>query len=135
MTDIHLQIVEEFGKDAGPNNISTVRDPWYELVFNTVGANLDSGGPLRGALFWQWNGFSNGPAKVGSEVGTSESTFTNDIQPFAHRVANQSDEQLHRGAASLVAGCTPVAAAASAGAPPSVSLFSDKPAAAGRKML
>lgn len=109
-----------------------MRDPWYQLVFDAV----DSGGALKAAIFWQWNGLANGPpGKVGSEVGTSESTFTNIIEPFAHRVADQSDEQLHRGAGSLVAGCTPVAAAASGGAAPSVSLFDDKPAAGGRKLL
>lgn len=41
------------GKVAGDGNITSLRDPWFELVNSAVDASLASGGPLRGALFWQ----------------------------------------------------------------------------------
>lgn len=46
-------VLEEFGKVAGEGNITSVRDPWFNLVNDAVDASLAVGGPLRGALFWQ----------------------------------------------------------------------------------
>lgn len=41
------------GKVAGDGNITSLRDPWFQLVNSAMDASLASGGPLRGALFWQ----------------------------------------------------------------------------------
>lgn len=40
-------LLEEFG--AGGN-----RDAYFRAAFDAVQASLASGGPLKGALFWQW---------------------------------------------------------------------------------
>ncbi|EFN54948.1 hypothetical protein CHLNCDRAFT_13801, partial [Chlorella variabilis] len=49
-------ILEEFGKGAAEGDILSTRDPWFELVKNAVDSSLQSDGPLRGSLFWQWDG-------------------------------------------------------------------------------
>lgn len=52
------------------------RDPWFDMVYGTVSDSLAAGGPLRGALFWQWDAYNNG-ARVGnsSNVREADSTF------------------------------------------------------------
>ena len=61
-------VLEEFGKNSGEGNITSVRDPWFGLVQGAVDASLQSGGPLRGALFWQWDGETGPRIDVGSNI-------------------------------------------------------------------
>ena len=42
-------VFEEFGKD----NSDGSRDSYYSAAFQAVEASLQSGGPLKGAMFWQ----------------------------------------------------------------------------------
>ena len=43
-------MIEEFGKGGGA---AGGRDAYFAAVFDAVEASLRSGGPLKGALFWQ----------------------------------------------------------------------------------
>ena len=61
-------VLEEFGKNSGEGNISSVRDPWFALVQGSVDASLQGGGPLRGALFWQWDGDTGPRIDGGSNI-------------------------------------------------------------------
>jgi hypothetical protein len=61
-------VLEEFGKNSGEGNITSVRDPCFGLVQGAVDASLQSGGPLRGALFWQWDGETGPRIDVGSNI-------------------------------------------------------------------
>lgn len=86
-----------------------MRDPWFDLVHGAVDASLQSRGPLRGALFWQWDGESGPRPDAGSNIRDSDSTFTHKIAPFAHKLAEQPPTR--------VPGCTPRGGAASLAAP------------------
>lgn len=61
-------ILEEFGKGAAEGDILSTRDPWFELVKNAVDSSLQSDGPLRGSLFWQWDGDAGPRPGVGSAI-------------------------------------------------------------------
>lgn len=41
------------GKEADEGSISSVRDPWFQMVHRLLDSSLTSGGSLRGSLFWQ----------------------------------------------------------------------------------
>lgn len=41
-------MLEEFGKGAAPEEITSVRDPYFELAYSMVNESLASDGPLRG---------------------------------------------------------------------------------------
>ncbi|KAL4451865.1 hypothetical protein ABPG75_007527 [Micractinium tetrahymenae] len=141
-------VLEEFGKNAYEQDVASVRDPWFQMVDTSVQSSLQAGGPLRGALFWQWDGESGPRPGDGSDIRMSDSTFTQHIRPFA--------KQLAAGPPERVPGCTPrtppaAAPAASAAvpampaAPPnpgprppgsgsSIHLF-DTPPVSGRRLL
>ncbi|KAL4452410.1 hypothetical protein ABPG75_008072 [Micractinium tetrahymenae] len=94
--DAHIQVasqlglplvLEEFGKNAAEQSIGSVRDPWFELVNAAVDSSLASGGPLRGSLFWQWDGDSGPRPGNGSDIRLQDSTFTQHIRPFAAKLA------------------------------------------------
>lgn len=125
-------LLEEFGKNANESEISAVRDPWFQMVYDSVSASLNgsSGGTLRGALFWQWDSAGNMPrSDGGSNIRMTDSTFTNYIESFSQKVA--TDELSHRSAGSSVPGCTPVPLNGS-GPPPTASpAASSSPAPAG----
>ncbi|KAI7844213.1 hypothetical protein COHA_002347 [Chlorella ohadii] len=137
-------VLEEFGKVAGDGNITSLRDPWFVLVNNAVDASLASGGPLRGSLFWQWDGETG--TRGDSAVRSGDTTF-GIIQQFSHKMAAT--------APMPVPGCTPrgnatngAAAAADPTVPPATPsnssgtspgfvtlLPSDASQPAGRKLL
>ncbi|PRW57442.1 Transmembrane 9 superfamily member 4 isoform B [Chlorella sorokiniana] len=113
--DAHIQVaaqlgkplvLEEFGKVAGDGNITSVRDPWFQLVNDAVDASLTSGGPLRGALFWQWDGEVG--TRGDSAVRSGDTTF-GIIQAFSHKMAAT--------APTAVPGCLPRGNATSDAAP------------------
>lgn len=56
------------GKNAAENEIASIRDPWFSLTNGAVEASLGSGGALRGALFWQWDGESGPRPDNGSNI-------------------------------------------------------------------
>lgn len=68
--------IAEFGKEIqSSSEIDSVRNPWYELVYSSASSSISSGGPLRGALFWLWDGtYTN--AGTGVQVTSSEDTIT-----------------------------------------------------------
>lgn len=79
-------VLEEFGKVAatdaagdqvisGPEalqNITATRDPMYSQVYEYVDKNLNDNGPLRAALFWQWDAGQRSSARG---VLSTDSTF------------------------------------------------------------
>ncbi|KAL4450094.1 hypothetical protein ABPG77_010763 [Micractinium sp. CCAP 211/92] len=116
--DAHVQVasqlglplvLEEFGKNAAEQSIGSIRDPWFEMVNNAVDSSLASGGPLRGSLFWQWDGDSGPRPGNGSDIRQQDTTFTQYIRPFADKLAAEP--------ASTVPGCTPRASLAPAPLP------------------
>ncbi|GAB4814281.1 hypothetical protein N2152v2_001327 [Parachlorella kessleri] len=120
--DAHMQaaaslgkplVMEEFGKNAAEGDIPAIRDPWFQLVYGKVNDSLSNGGVLRGALFWQWDGYGTGSRDNGSNIRETDTTFTDYIAPFSHRVAAAGDAQ-HKLAADIVAGCTPATPGAAA---------------------
>ncbi|PSC67829.1 Mannan endo-1,4-beta-mannosidase 1 [Micractinium conductrix] len=121
-------VLEEFGKEASEGQITSVRDPWYQMVHGLVEDSLATGGSLRAALFWQWDGtwspMGNRP-ETSNHVHVDDTTFTAHIKPFAKSMAE--------GPRAAVPGCTPRTGPAE---PVVQSFEGDKPAAkAGRKLL
>ncbi|KAL4432447.1 hypothetical protein ABPG77_001746 [Micractinium sp. CCAP 211/92] len=118
-------VMEEFGKASPESQISSVRDPWFDMVQSEVEQSLQAGDALRGALFWQWDGPWGETEPRGPDsnlVRRRDSTFTAHITPFAKGLADQSGQP--------VAGCTPRVgpAGGSAGAPAVTTFDASKPA-------
>ncbi|KAL4437017.1 hypothetical protein ABPG75_004156 [Micractinium tetrahymenae] len=88
-------VMEEFGKAAPEARISSVRDPWFDMVHDEVEQSLQAGDALRGALFWQWDGPWGETEYRGPDsnlVRRRDSTFTAHIVPFAKGLADQSGQ-------------------------------------------
>jgi len=66
-------VLEEFGKIVEDSSTHSIRNQYFESAFEVAEANVKSGGPLRGTLFWHWYDEGVGPGKYG--VRTKHSTF------------------------------------------------------------
>lgn len=118
-------ILEEFGKEAAEGNITSVRDPWFVMVHGEVDKSLQSGGTLRGALFWQWDGTTGARSRPSNCIRPVDSTFSGHIVPFAHKMAGV--------AGGAVPGCAP-RPSAPGGASQAAAVKSFSGSAAGRKL-
>lgn len=79
-------VLEEYGKVAATNqagdriligpealqNITQTRDPFYKKILGYVEQNIESNGPLRAALFWDWGGSVRSSPR---SVLSTDSTF------------------------------------------------------------
>jgi mannan endo-1,4-beta-mannosidase len=61
-----LQVLGEFGAWGDRVNIAS-RDGWYRLIYDLLAHDARTGGPVRGALFWQW--FAPGQVAPAEEMG------------------------------------------------------------------
>jgi mannan endo-1,4-beta-mannosidase len=86
-------LVQEFGKLASDSNILQTRDPYYAAVYESILDSVESGGALRGALFWRWEAYEGGKRESTNRVKSEDSTFTEHIAPFSRRVEAFSGAQ------------------------------------------
>ncbi|CAL5228479.1 g11621 [Coccomyxa viridis] len=100
-------VLEEFGKGVGgelaKGETAAQRLGWYKEVYNLVEQQLQSKSPLKGILFWRWDGVTAAvqDSAVGDNalnVATSSDVFQQVIKPFSSRIAQYGQ---------TVAGCTP----------------------------
>ena len=79
-------VVEEFGKAVSDENqIASVRNPWYSLVYDAAARSIASGGPLRGAMFWLWDGTDTTVQTNPIIVSSGDDTMRSIILPFAQQ--------------------------------------------------
>eukprot|EP00884_Botryococcus_braunii_P017464 jgi/Botrbrau1/4400/Bobra.105_2s0043.1 len=99
-------ILEEFGKavggEAAASETEVQRRQWYQQTFQQVLDSINTGGSMKGIMFWRWNAINSknlGDFDRGASIDSNSQVFTEIIRPFAIYVAN-----LPRKA---VAGCVP----------------------------
>lgn len=91
-----IYVMEEFGKEATPWEIESVRDPLFSSVYALLDSSIATGEAFKAAMIWQWDGFQR-PNEAGNWLDENDSTFKNIIIPFAQRVQSMEG--------SPVAGC------------------------------
>lgn len=80
-------LLEEFGRElpgqeGDYNAIKYTRNPYFAAVYAEVTAQVKSGAPMVGALFWQWLRDDRAQGPNANSIKTGDSTFWQQITPF-----------------------------------------------------
>eukprot|EP01023_Acetabularia_acetabulum_P065544 TRINITY_DN869_c0_g2_i1.p1 TRINITY_DN869_c0_g2~~TRINITY_DN869_c0_g2_i1.p1 ORF type:complete len:449 (-),score=72.10 TRINITY_DN869_c0_g2_i1:2142-3404(-) len=84
-------LIEEFGKMAfSENEISSSRDPYFDLAYQTTISSIQNEGVIRGVMWWEWEGDNNANLEE-YDVKTYHSTWNTQIKPKSAQIAELVD--------------------------------------------